>query len=212
MIVGTLFIVQRRPLPLALTMLVGALNRESALFLGPFAYAVWAERLFDRRALAQMAAATAPALAAFVALRLAIPTVGREQVPGYGGSFLDGRRDILRGATDDIVAQARRVGSIYGPLWLLAPLAIPQWSFARRGLVLLALCAVALTFAMDWGRIVFIAAPVIYAAAAWVLDRKPRLYVPTLALCALLVAGYAVYMQVKGVDNIVDNTPVYPVR
>jgi len=193
-------------------MLVGACNRESALFLGPLAYAVWAERLFDRRALVQMIAASVPALAAFVALRLAIPTVGREQVPGYGGSLIGSRFDLIRDGFSDAGAQARRLLTIFGPLWLLAPLALKDFSFARRSLVLPALCAFAMTFALDWGRIALIAAPVTYAAAAWVLDRRPRLLVPTFAACAALVFGYATYMQVSGVDNIVENVPVYPVR
>jgi len=212
MAVGTLFIVRRQPKALALTMLVGACNRESALFLGPLAYAVWAERLFDRRALGQMVAASAPALVAFVALRLTIPTVGRDQVPGYGGSPIGARFDLIKDGFSDAGAMARRLVTIFGPLWLLAPLALKDFSFARRSLVLPALCASAMTFALDWGRIAFIAAPVTYAAAAWALDRRPQLLVPTFAACAALVFGYATYMQVSGVDNIVENVPAYPVR
>jgi len=213
MVAGALFIVERRPRALALTMLIGALNRESALFLGPLAYAVWAERLWDRAALAKMLAAAMPALAAFVALRLAIPTVGRELVPGYGASPIGGRIEVLRDGLSAWDVEARRLLSIYGPLWLLAPMALRDFAFARRGLVLCALCAVAMTFALDWGRVAFIAAPVVYAAAAWTLDRRPRLLAPTLAACAVLIFGYAAYMQISGVDNIVNTgAPPYPVR
>ena len=95
MVTGALFIVERRPVPLAVTMLVGALNRESALFLAPLAYAVWAQRPLDRAALGRVLAVAAPAVAAFCALRFAIPTVGREQVPGYGASLIGGRIDVL---------------------------------------------------------------------------------------------------------------------
>ena len=212
MVTGALFIVERRPRALALTMLVGALNRESALFLGPLAYAVWARRLWDRDVALRTLAAAAPALAAFVALRLAIPTVGREQVPGYG-SAIGGRVDVLRAGFDSAELELRRLLSIYGPLWLLAPLALRDFAFARRGLVLVALCAVAMTFALDWGRIALIAAPVVYAAGAWTLDRRPRLFAPTLVACAVLAGGYAAYMQVSGVDNIIDTSaPPYPVR
>jgi hypothetical protein len=95
-------------------MLVGAFNRESALFLAPLAYAVWADRPLDRAALARVAA---------------------------------------------------------------------------------------------------VAAPVMYAAAAWTLDRRPRLFAPTLVACAALIFGYAGYMQLEGVDNIIEQSPPpYPVR
>lgn len=213
MVSGVLFIVRRQPRALALTMLVGALNRESALFLAPLAYAVWAQRPLDRGALTRALAAAAPAIVAFVALRLAIPTVGRAQVPGYGGSLIGGRIDVLQDAGGGLGLQARRLASIYGPLWLLAPLALRDLSFARRSLVLAALCALAMTFALDWGRIAFIAAPAVYGAAAWTLDRRPRLLAPTLAACTALIVGYAAYMQISGVDNIIETSPpAYPVR
>jgi hypothetical protein len=212
MVAGALFIVQRRPVPLALTMLVGALNRESALFLGPLAYAVWADRVWDPAALRRIAAVATPAVVAFVTLRLAIPTVGREQVPGYG-SPIGGRVEVLQTATERAPELARRLASIYGPLWIVAPLALRDFAFARRGLVLVGLCAVALTFALDWGRIAFIAAPVVYAAAAFSLQHRRALVLPTLAGCVLLIAGYAAYMQLAGVDNIINTTaPPYPVR
>jgi hypothetical protein len=213
MVAGALFIVERRPVPLAVTMLVGAFNRESALFLAPLAYAVWAERLVDARVLRDVALASVPAVAAFVTLRLAIPTVGREQVPGYGGSLLGGRVDVVEEALEAPGTQARRLFAIYGPLWAVAPFALRRMAFARRGLVLVALCAVACTFALDWGRVLFVAAPVVYAASAWVLDRRPAWRAPVFALLAVLVAGYAAYMQVEGVENLVEaGPPPYPVR
>lgn len=213
MVSGALFIARRQPRALAVTMLVGVLNRESALFLAPLAYCLWAQRPWDRAVLARTVAVAAPALAAFVALRLAIPTVGREQVPGYGGSLIGGRIEVLEDAARGLDLQARRLASIYGPLWLLAPLAVRRFWFARRGLVLAAPCAVAMTFALDWGRIAFIAAPVVYAAAAWTLQQRPRLLLPTLAACAALIIGYAAYMQVAGLDNIINTSPPpYPVR
>ncbi|MDQ3723183.1 MAG: hypothetical protein M3376_09000, partial [Actinomycetota bacterium] len=214
MLAGALFIVERRPVPLALTMLVGALNRESALFLAPLAYAVWAQRPLDRAALIGVLAVAVPAAAAFCALRFAIPTVGREQVPGYGASLIGGRIDVF---TDGLRAffdvEARRLALIFGPLWLLAPFALRDLSFARRGLVLVPLCLLAMTFALDWGRVAFVAAPLVYAAAAWTLQRHPRLLAPTLALCALMIAGYAAYMQLAGTQNIIDaGLPPYPLR
>ncbi|MBW3607831.1 MAG: hypothetical protein KY463_05665 [Actinobacteria bacterium] len=214
MVTGTLFIVERRLVPLALTMLVGALNRESALFLAPLAYAVWAQRPLDRAALARVLAVAAPAVAAFCALRLAIPTVGRELVPGYGASLIGGRVEVLGdGLRAFFDVEARRLALIYGPLWLLAPLALRDFWFARRGLVLVPLCLIAMTFALDWGRVAFIAAPVVYAAAAWTLQQRPRLLAPALALCALMIVAYAAYMQFVGTQNIIDaGPPPYPVR
>jgi hypothetical protein len=213
MVTGALCIVERRPRALALTMLIGALNSESALFLGPLAYAVWAQRPLDRAVLVRVAAVAAPALAAFLALRLAIPTVGREQVPGYGESLVGGRLSVVESGLESGFVELRRLAAIYGPLWLLAPLALRDFAFARRGLVLGALCVVAMTFALDWGRVAFVAAPVVYAAAAWTLERRPRLLAPTLAACALMIVGYAAYMQISGTDNIIDqNPPPYPVR
>jgi hypothetical protein len=213
MVTGALFIVRSQPRALAATMLVGALNRESALFLAPLAYAVWAQRPLDRAALSRVLAAAAPAVAAFVALRLAIPTVGRQDVPGYGGSLIGGRLDVLKDASTGLGLQARRLASIYGPLWLLAPLAVGRFDFARRGVVLGVLCVIAMTFALDWGRIAFIAAPVVYAAAAWTLQHRPQLLAPTLATCAALILGYAIYMQTTGVDHIITTSPPpYPTR
>ena len=215
MVAGALFVVERRPVPLAVTILVGALNRESALFLAPLAYAVWAQRPLDRAALVRVLAVAAPAVAAFCALRFAIPTVGREQVPGYGASLIGGRIDVLsEGLRAFFDVEARRLALIYGPLWLLAPLALRDFSFARRGLLVLApLCLLAMSFALDWGRVAFVAAPVVYAAAAWTLHHRPRLLAPTLALCAVMVFGYAAYMQLAGTQNIIDSgLPPYPVR
>ena len=213
MVTGALFIVERRPVPLAVTMLVGALNRESALFLAPLAYAVWAERVVDLRVLRTVAAAAVPAVAAFVTLRLAIPTVGREQIIGYGGSLLGGRVDVVEEALESPAVQLRRLFSVYGPLWFVAPFALLGMRFARRGVVLVALCALACTWALDWGRILFIAAPVVYAASAWVLERRPAWRAPVFALLALLIAGYAAYMQIDGVENLIEaGPPPYPVR
>ena len=61
MAAGAYFIVARRPWALAVTMLVGVANRESALFLVPLAYALWADRWLDRRALLRVIAASVPA-------------------------------------------------------------------------------------------------------------------------------------------------------
>lgn len=132
MLAGTLAIVDERPRALAVTVALGALVRESALFLVPFAYAVWATRLWDPAAARRTALASLPGVGAYLALRLAIPAVGREQVLGYD-SAIGGRVDVLKEALGDPFVQARRLASAFGPLWLAAPFALPRLRFARRG-------------------------------------------------------------------------------
>jgi hypothetical protein len=212
---AALFAVRRRPLAFGVALLLGAFVRESALFMVPFAYAVWAQRPLDRRALRIVLAASAPAIAAYVALRLAIPTVGMDRVVGYGHGFLHGRVDVLRTGLEDWKVALRRMFLAFGPLWLLYPLALRELRFARRGLVLLALCLVAMTFALDWGRVLLLAAPVIYPAAGFVLGRRGRaLGIAVLASWVAIAVGYAVYMDRTGVARNIDGgaPPTYPVR
>lgn len=212
MVAGAYFIVDRKPVALGVTMFVGAFNREAAMFLGPLAYAVWADRLWDPAALRRAVAAAAPAVIAFVTLRLTIPTVGREQVAGYG-SLLGGRVEVLQEASERPWEMVRRIGTVYGPLLLVAPFALRDFRFARRGLVLVGLCLVSFLFALDWGRIAALASPVVYAAAAWVLARHPRLVVPVLGLMAALVVVYAAYMHGPGMDRLIETgAPPYPIR
>ena len=214
MVAAVLFIIDERPRALAVTLAIGALTRESAMFLVPLAYAVWAERLVDAEALKRVAIVSAPAIAIYVALRLAIPTVGREQVVGYGGSLLGGRFDVLHDGLNQIATELRRMFTVYGPLWLIAPLALRDMRLAQRGLVLVALCVVSMTFALDWGRIILLAAPIFYAASAFVLRDKRRLSIATLAAFAVLIVAYAGYMQHSGVRTGIIETgpPPYPVR
>jgi hypothetical protein len=44
--------------------------------------------------------------------------------------------------------------------------------------VLVALCLISLSFASDWGRMIFLAAPVFYVAAASVVQHRRRLSPP----------------------------------
>ena len=57
-----------------------------------------------------------------------LPTVGREQVPGYG-SLVVSRWDVLHDALNMIPTLARRAFTTFGPFWLVAPLALRDWSF-----------------------------------------------------------------------------------
>ncbi len=232
-VLGVLWTVRRRRVALALTILAGTTIRESSLFLIPLAYAVWAERPLDRRAFAEVAAVAAAPLTLYVVLRLSIDAVGREYIPGYTGPFLSARWAIVRQALSgsSLGQEARRLAYTYGPLWLAAPPAIwlraapadgarpadgppPARFLARRGLVLVAACFAAMTFAFDWGRIVFLAAPVFYVGAAAVVGRRPRLAAATVAALLLVDLGYAVYLHVHGVAAGIDTAvghgiPVY---
>jgi hypothetical protein len=194
MLAGAIAIKDRRVLALGAIVLAGVFVREAALFLVPFAYACWAERLWDPRSARLVALASLPGLAAYAALRLAIPTVAREQVLGYD-SLLGGRLDVLEAAARDPQYPLRRVALAFGPLWLAAPFALRDLSWARRGLVLVACCLVAMTFALDWGRIILLAAPVVIVAAAWTLRDRPRLAALTVGAFLAMNVGYAVYME-----------------
>jgi hypothetical protein len=211
---GTLFVVERRTRALAVTLALGVLVREAELFLIPLAYALWAERWWDGRAARRALAVGAPALAAFLALRLAIPTVGGAEVPGYGGPLLGARLSLLGTGLGAGAVEARRLLSVYGPLWIAAPLALGPMHFARRGLVLVAAALLAMTFALDWGRMIFLAAPVFYPASAFVLSRHRRWRAPALAAFVLLIALYAIHMADGGLRaGILESPPPpYPVR
>ena len=63
-----------------------------------------------------------------------------------------------------------------------------------------------MTFALDWGRMVFFAAPVIYVAAAYVLRNRRRLALAAVIGLLAVDVGYAVYMQVHGVRHGLDST------
>jgi hypothetical protein len=212
MILGTLFIVRRQKLALALTVLIGVAVKETSLFLIPFAYAVWAQRPLDRRALRDVALVAIAPVAGYIALRTSIAAIGSQYTPGYGGSFLTARVHVLRQVFTG--TELRRLAYAFGPLWLVAPFALRSLSFARRGLVLVALCVIAMSVSFDAGRIIFLAAPVFYVAAASVAEHRYRLALILVVGLLALDVGYGAYMQVHGVQHGLDTTvnskiPVY---
>lgn len=69
---GCLFIVRRQRLALAVTLLAGTTVHESCMFLIPLAYAVWAERLIDARALRDLALVAVLPAVVYVYLRSSI--------------------------------------------------------------------------------------------------------------------------------------------
>jgi hypothetical protein len=214
MMAATYYVVRSELWKLAAALLIGVAFREAVLFIVPLAYAVWATKLLDRRALARTIAVGLPAAGAYVALKAGISTVGESQVPGYAGSLLGERFHVIKEGLKTPFREARRMATIYGPLWLVSPVALRDMRFARRGLVLVALSLCAMTFALDWGRMILLAAPAFYPAAAFVLSRHERWFLPTVAAMLALAIGYAVYMDVSGVQSgiIGNGAPPYPVR
>jgi hypothetical protein len=214
MMAASYFAVRRERWRLAATLALGVVVREAVLFVIPLAYALWAVRPLDRRAALDSLAVAAPAVAIYAAIRLGVRTVGETQVPGYAGSLVAERFTVIKLGLQSAFQEARRMFTVYGPLWLVAPLALRDMRFARRGLVLVALAVLSMTFALDWGRMILLAAPVFYPASAFVLSRRPRWCWPVFAALALLAVAYAVYMDVSGVKSgIVDNgPPPYPVQ
>ncbi len=205
---GTLFIVRRQRLALALTLLGGATIHESCLFLIPFAYAVWARQLIDRDAALELARVAAAPLLLYVVIRTQIRAVGLQYIPGYQGSFLRARWDMVRSGLSgsELSPEIRRIAYAYGPIWFVAPLALRDDRFARRGLVLVGLCLMGMTFAFGWGRIIFFAAPVFYVAAARVLSQRRSLALAVVLALLAMDIGYAVYMQLYGVQHGIDTT------
>jgi hypothetical protein len=63
-----------------------------------------------------------------------------------------------------------------------------------------------MTFALDWGRAIFFAAPVFFVAAAVVVNHRRRLTAALLVGLLALDLGYGVYMQVHGVKHGIDTT------
>ncbi len=211
---ATYCVVRRAYWPLAITLLLGAAVREAVLFVIPLAYAVWATKPLDRDALVRTLAVGMPAALAYLGIRLGFTTVGKAAVPGYGGSLISERFTVIKLGLDSAFQEARRLFTTYGPLWFVAPLALRSMSFARRGLVLVVLSLISMTFALDWGRMILLAAPVFYPAAAFVLMRKANWRVPVLAGLLALAVIYAVYMDVSGVQSGIINAPnpPYPVQ
>ena len=208
MLAGGLAVADRRPLALAVVVAVGATVRESAMFLIPFAYAVWAARLWDRQAARQVALAGAPGVGAYMALRLAVPTVG-----SYG-PLVSGRVELLKDALSGPLGQVRRIFLAFGPVWFAALYALRDLRYARRGLVLVAACVFSMLLAGDWGRVIVLAAPVMYAAAAHTLKDRPRAALLVVVGFAAMNVVYAVYMHATGVEEGIINGPLpkYPVR
>jgi hypothetical protein len=204
---GTLFIVRRQRLALAITMLIGVGVRESSLFLIPFAYAVWAERLFDRRALKDVAIVSALPAILYLFMRTSIDARGKE----WPGTLLTARWHVIKEALGGggWKPELRRLAYTFGPIWVLAPIALLTLKFARRSLVLVVLCVVSMTFALDWGRVIFLAAPVFYIAAGHVIKNRRRLAIATVVLLLAMDLGYAIYMQAYGVKHGLD-APLAP--
>jgi hypothetical protein len=209
MILGCLFIVRRQKVALAVTLLVGVAVKETSLFLVPFAYAVWAQRLVDRVALRDVALVSVAPIAGYIALKTSVSAIGGQYTPEFKGSFLHVRLEVLRQAFSG--TEPRRLAYTYGPLWIAAPVALLSAPFARRGLVLVAVCILAMTVSFDSQRIIFLAAPVFYVAAALAVQHRRRLGLATVIALLAVDLGYAAYMQADGVQHGLDNSGASPI-
>ncbi len=215
--VGCLFIVRRQRLALAVALLMGTTIHETCLFLIPLAYATWAQRPIDREALRDVALVAVLPVLVYVYIRTTVVAVGQAYQPGYTGPFFQARWDMIQQALGHGAwkVEVRRLAIAYGPLWIAAPLALRGCRFAQRGLVLVGLCVLAMTYAVDWGRVIFFAAPVFYVAGAYALRHRPRLAALAIVAFLALDLGYAGYMQFHGVKHGLDSTgplargPVY---
>jgi hypothetical protein len=214
---GCLFAVRKQKLALGLTLLVGTTIHESCLFVLPFAYALWARQPADLRALRDVVLVGFLPVVVYLYLRASIVAVGEAYQPGYTGPFFHARIDVLRTALQHggWHVEVRRLALVYGPLWLAAPFALRSLSFARRGLVLVGLCVLSMTFALDWGRAIFFAAPVVFVSAAYAVGGRRRLAIAMVAGLLALDIGYGAYMQAHGVKHGLDSAappargPVY---
>jgi hypothetical protein len=209
MMLGTLFIVRRRTVALTCTLAVGVAVKETSLFLIPFAYAVWARRLVDRRALLDVMRVSAAPVGIYLVLRSAVAAVGSAYTPEIHGSFLQARVDVVRRVFTGV--ELRRLAYTYGPIWAIAPLALPTVQFARRSLVLVAICVLAMTVSFDGERVIFLAAPAFYVAAAVFLTSRKRLAVATVSTLLLVDLAYALYMQFHGVQHGINASPLAPI-
>ena len=204
---GCVFIVKHQRVGLALTLLAGTTVHEACLFLIPLAYAVWAERPVDLKALRELALVATIPVIFYAYLRSSIVALGERYQPGYYGPFLTERVDVLKAALrhGGWATELRRLALTYGPLWIAWPFALARFRFAQRSLVLVALCVGSMTFALDWGRMILFAAPAIYAGGAYAVRGRRRLAIALVAGLLALDLGYAAYMQLHGVKHGLDN-------
>jgi hypothetical protein len=213
LVAGAYLVLRRRLVLLAVCLVAAATVRETWVFAVVFAYALWASSIVDVRVARTVLIVAAPAIAGYAALRLGLSTVGRGQVVGYAGPFLAARKDVLGAAVTDVAVTARRCFLLFGLLWFVAPWSLRDLSYARRGLVLAGLCAISLSFAADWWRVLVLLAPVVYPVSAYVLRERTRTSVVVLALCLICNGLYLAYMTRSGYQNIRHpRPPAYPIR
>jgi hypothetical protein len=71
-----------------------------------------------------------------------------------------------------------------------------------------------MTFALDWGRMILLAAAVFHPASAFVVTQRPAWRAPTVIGLVALAIAYAAYMDLSGTQSgIIDSgPPPYPVQ
>jgi len=125
----------RRRFLFALCLLLGVLAKESVIFVAPLYYTFSARRRWDPGALGAAAALAAPALAALIALRVAVPAWN--SVPSYVASLpASVRSDIGNLPSYNMLTVARQTISARGHDWPRTTLAYVFCCFGLLGLVL----------------------------------------------------------------------------
>lgn len=128
----------RRKYLFALCLLVGVLAKESVIFIAPLYYTFEARRRWDPGVLARTVLLAAPALAALVAVRLAIPAWN--SVPSYvAGLPASVRSDIGNLPSYNMATVARQTLAARAHDWPRMTLAYTVCCFGLLGLVLPAL-------------------------------------------------------------------------
>ena len=189
--------------------LIGVGVKETNLLLIPLTYAVWAQKPLDARAAHDTALVGVLPVIAYVAIRLGVPSIGSPYTPGVSGGFFHARAHEFRQAFAR--SNLKRLAYAYGPIWIAAPFALRTLPFARRSLTLVLLCVVALSVSPDTGRVLFFSVASFYVAAAWSVRDRTRLAVLLVVCLFAMDAGYAVYMQVHGVQYGIDTTLPAPI-
>jgi hypothetical protein len=119
---------------LFVTLLAGTTIHESRLFLVPLAYAVWAQRPIDARALRDLVLVAGLPVVVYLFLRSSIVALGQIYQPGYTGPLLSQRWTMIRNALHHggWDGELRRLAIDYGPLFFADPVFYVSAAFVLK--------------------------------------------------------------------------------
>jgi hypothetical protein len=138
---------------LFVTLLAGTTIHESRLFLVPLAYAVWAQRPIDARALRDLVLVAGLPVVVYLFLRSSIVALGQIYQPGYTGPLLSQRWTMIRNALHHggWDGELRRLAIDYGPLFFADPVFYVSAAFVLKDRRRVAVAAVVALLALDVG-------------------------------------------------------------